>query len=195
MPTSGSNTELDMLIFEREKVCYEKNHEHVRGLNEHLNRVPITSITLTGGLWYIASLKYDSDFISFIMMMFASISNLLLILIAIRIRDVLQCYLEELARFNPNHPIEGRPKKPILGGLGSYSMIAIYCTLMLIASLISAFGAFKVYCPSQLSAFSMFWFAGFYILIILSILAMIKVVDFIKTKLSSRSSNPNNGGL
>jgi hypothetical protein len=44
--------------FERDKVCYEQNCEHMRSLNQIMWQVPMIAMTLTGGLWYaVATMK------------------------------------------------------------------------------------------------------------------------------------------
>lgn len=143
--------------FEREKLCYEQNFEQARSLNAQMNRVPTISITLTGGLWFGAAAtdNVDSE-IRFGLLFFAGICNFALVLASLRIRDVLESYLEKIKAFHKKSFADGHPGKPKLGRFGSYSMITIYCILMIVAGLMSMIGAFFFYWPFSSYALSSF---------------------------------------
>lgn len=134
--------------FEREKVCYEQNFKHARGLNAQMNQIPTLAITLTGGLWFAAGLteKLQPN-MRFGLLLFAWLCDIGLVLAMIRVRDVFHSYLEKLKEFNPDSYVQGRPAKPAIGRLGAYSMVAVYALLMLCASLLSIVGAFAFYWP------------------------------------------------
>lgn len=137
---------------DRWKICYEQNFEQARSLNLQMNQVPVLAVTLTGGLWFGAGVTKDIPIeISFALLLFAGLCNLALILAALRIRDVLESYLEKIEEFHPKSFASGRPKNPKIPWLGSYSMISIYCALMLIGALFSFFGAFWKYWPFEFS--------------------------------------------
>ena len=70
-----------------------------------------------------------------------------LVLAAIRIRDVFQSYLDRMQLFHPPSFAGENPKAAKLPKLGSYSMISIYCTLMLLGGVISFGGAFFLFWP------------------------------------------------
>ena len=124
--------------YDREKTCYEHNWQQARKLNQQLNRVPITSMTLTGGLWFGAGLEAGvPDNYKAILLGFAGVCNLFLILAAYKIRDVFQSYLEKIREFHPDGFVIGRPEKPRLRSFGRYSMLNLYTTLMGIAAGIS----------------------------------------------------------
>ena len=110
---------------------------------------------LTGGLWFVAALTKEVDStIRFGLLFFAGICNLALVLAAFRIRDVLESYFEKLRAFNEASYASGSPAQPVLGIFGNYSMISIYCALMLVASGLSFIGAFFFYWPFDLSHWS-----------------------------------------
>jgi hypothetical protein len=134
--------------FERQKVCYEQNFEQARSLNEQMNRVPALAMTLTGGLWFGAGVTENLvEEIRFALLLFAGICNVALVLSVLRIRDVLESYLEKLEAFHEKSFASGRPSNPKMPILGSYSMISIYCALIILASISSFIGAFWLYWP------------------------------------------------
>src|SRR5574337_553130 len=83
--------------FERQKICYEQNFEQARSVNVQMNQVPVTAITLTGGLWFGAGVaEHIPTEIRFALLMFAGLCNLALIVSVYRIRDVFESYLEKV---------------------------------------------------------------------------------------------------
>lgn len=134
--------------FNRKKVCYEQNFQQARSLNDQMNRIPTIAITLTGGLWYGASLIQTVDtHIRFGLLLLAGVCDLALVMASIRIRDVLQSYFEKIEQFDPESYASGRPSKPKLGALGNYSMINLYCCLMITVALMSFVGGIAFYWP------------------------------------------------
>ncbi len=134
--------------FERQKLCYEQNCESARSVNKQMNQVPLLAMTLTGGLWFAAGLQISLDKeIRFGLLLFAGLCNLALVLAAIRIRDVFQSYIDRMEEFYPPAFPGGKPRKPRLPWLGNYSMISIYCVLIVVAGLMSFAGAFSFYWP------------------------------------------------
>ena len=134
--------------FTREKTAFEHNAAQMRALNDQMGKIPAASVTLTGGLWFAAAQTPVPEVsIKFWILLFACVANVCLILAAIRVRDVLQSYIEAIEKFAPNDFARGKPKNPILGKLGSYSMIFIYCFLMGMAALMSFVGAITFYWP------------------------------------------------
>jgi len=134
--------------FEREKLCYEQNFQQARSLNTQMNQVPVLSMTLTGGLWFAAGVVQNlQPEIRFGLLLFAGFCNIALILAAFRIRDVFHSYLERITQFRPESFASGKPANPKAPKLGDYSMIAIYCTLMGIGSVLSFVGAFGFFWP------------------------------------------------
>ena len=156
----------------REQLCYQQNFEQARSLNVQMNQVPVLAITLTGGLWFGAGVVEDlATEIRFALLMFAGLCNLSLILAVLRIRDVLESYLEKIEEFNPTAFASGRPRKPKLSRLRSYSMITIYCTLMLIGAFFSFLGALWKYWPLE-----DFQWAG--IVVLVSVLLIVSLILF-----------------
>lgn len=134
--------------FEREKVCYEQNFQQARSLNSQMVQVPVLAMTLTGGLWFAAGVTEDLYAeLRFGLLLFAGFCNIALILAALRIRDVFHSYLERIKQFHPVSFASGKPDDPKVPQLGDYSMIAIYCALMAIGSLLSFIGAIGFYWP------------------------------------------------
>lgn len=134
--------------FEREKVCYEQNFEQARSLNIQMNQVPVLAMTLTGGLWFAAGVTENLySEIRFGLLLFAGFCNIALILAALRIRDVFHSYFERIRQFHPDSFASGKPEDPKMPQLGDYSMIAIYCALMAIGSVLSFAGALGFYWP------------------------------------------------
>jgi hypothetical protein len=141
--------------FDREKVCYEQNFQHARTLNAQMNQMPVLAMTITGGLWFGAGVTSNLPIeFRFALLIFASLCDLALILAILRVRDVFESYLEKIERFCPASFASGRPAKPKMRWLGSYSMISIYCALILLGALFSAVAAFWKYWPFAFSA----WF-------------------------------------
>jgi hypothetical protein len=136
--------------YDRQKACYEQNFAQFRGLNEQMNQVPALGMAITGGLWYAAGAVAGIDKeIKFALLLFAGFSNIALILAIYRIRDVLESYLEKIKEFNPDSFASGEPKNPKVPW-GGYSMISIYCSLALIAAVMSFTGALWKYWPFQI---------------------------------------------
>lgn len=136
---------------EKDKAVFEQLFAQYRTLNEQLNRIPPFAVTLTGGFWYIAvviksygalSPGYES-LARFCLMMFAGICNCMLVLIAIRVRDVMRAYEKPLEGY------AGRAWPDTSGGrvpfLGNYSMIGMYCTLILGGALLSFVAGWVLY--------------------------------------------------
>jgi hypothetical protein len=139
-------------IFQRDKVCYEQNFQHARTLNAQMNQVPLLAMTLTGGLWFGAGVTTNlpTEF-RFALLLFAGLCDLALILSILRIRDVFESYLEKIEQFCPANFASGHPTRPKMPWLGSYSMISIYCALILMGALFSFIAAFWKYWPLGIS--------------------------------------------
>lgn len=132
----------------RKQICYQQNFEQARSLNVQMNQVPAWAMTLTGGLWFGAGVTDNLPTeIRFSLLVFAGLCNLALVLAVLRIRDVLESYLEKIKEFHPESFASGKPRNPKLPWLGSYSMISIYSALMLIGGVFSFIGAFWKYWP------------------------------------------------
>lgn len=133
------------------KSVFEQNFAQYRALNEQLNRIPPFAVTLTGGFWYIAVVVQNYGTLSagyeslarFCLMVFAGVCNLVLVFIAIRVRDVMRAYEGSLKNYaGSSWPDTSRGRIPFLG---DYSMIGMYCTLILGGSLLSFVAAFALF--------------------------------------------------
>lgn len=126
---------------EKDKVVFEQCFAQYRTLNEQLNRIPPLAVTLTGGFWYIAVVVktygtlgagYES-LARFCLMMFAGVCNVMLVLIALRVRNVMSDYettLEAYAGAAWPDTSTGRV-------FGNYSMIGMYCALIFGGAILS----------------------------------------------------------
>jgi hypothetical protein len=147
----------EKLKFDREKAAFDHNAAQMRALNDQMGKVPALAVTITGGLWFAASQVRDIDpAIKFGLLIFAGFINLALVIACIRIRDVLQSYLEKIEDFAPGHFANGKPKRPLLTKLGAYSMIGIYCAIMVVAATMSFVGAMFFYWPFHVN----YWWFG-----------------------------------
>lgn len=135
------------------KAVFEQNFAQYRVLNEQLNRIPPFAVTLTGGFWYIAvvvksygSLTPELESLArCLVMAFAGLCDIMLVLIAIRVRDVMRAYEAPLKAYAGNAwPDTSRGRVPLLG---DYSMIAMYCTLILGGALLSFVAAGFIFWP------------------------------------------------
>ena len=135
------------------KAVFEQNFAQYRMLNEQLNRIPPFAVTLTGGFWYIAVVvaSYGSltaeleNLARCLVMTFAGLCNVMLVLIAIRVRDVMRAYEAPLKTYaGTAWPDTSRGRVPLLG---DYSMIAMYCTLILGGALLSFIAAISIFWP------------------------------------------------
>jgi hypothetical protein len=162
---------------QRQKVCYEQNFAQFRSLNEQMNRVPTIAVTLTGGLWFGAALTKDMETTTrFALLIFAGLANVALGLSCLRIRDVMQSYLEKIRTFYEPGFASGRPERPTLGRFGGYSMIVTYTLLMGSAAVLSWMGAFSFYWPFP--RFSAWWgVAIFAVLLLLAALVVLRRRD------------------
>lgn len=134
--------------FERDSLCYQQNFEQARNLNNQMNNLPTISMTLTGGLWFAAGVTEVLDTqVRFWLLIFAGYCNVLLVFSLIRIRDVFESYLEKLREFNPRSYSSGRPNRPKISWLGSYSTIIMYSILMGFAAIGSFIFAVYKYWP------------------------------------------------
>ncbi len=159
--------------FEKNKACFEQNFEQARALNSQMNKIPQIAITLTGGLWFAAGLTENVDLnisIKFALLLFAGLCNIAFVLISVRLRDVLESYLEKIKKFSGANYASGKPDKPKIEWLSNYSMIFTYCWLMGFASLFSFTGAFIFFWPFNICKWVgvaaliitlfVLWFAG-----------------------------------
>lgn len=146
-------TEQDEHAFDRAKASFDQNFLQFRHLNDQLNKVPALAVTLTGGFWYVAVVQkfpagtepHQEAIARFALMIFATIANLMLVRISIRIRDVMSDYWKKLEGFMGVHaPEKAAPNRFVFG---DYSMISMYATMMLAGALLSGIGAFVLFWP------------------------------------------------
>ena len=149
--------------FERAKASFEQNFQQFRNLNDQMNRIPAFAVTLTAGFWYVAVVSeygntlgpLEEKLARFALMLFAGICDLVLVGIAIRIRDVMDDYLDRVRRFEGEWWTERTPSIPMFKG---YSMVSMYSILILAGTAFSWGGAFLLFWPRE--AYSLWCGAG-----------------------------------
>lgn len=114
-----------------QKVIYEQRCEDFRSLNGFLWQSPLIIMTLTGGLWFAVGSFDISDRARSMLLIFAGISNLLMIIALIRLRYVMQKVLADIRSY------DGKGK---IGG--NFIIVGTFCTLLLLA----AVGSFVTSC-------------------------------------------------
>eukprot|EP00820_Chromera_velia_P001553 Cvel_2797.t1-p1 / transcript=Cvel_2797.t1 / gene=Cvel_2797 / organism=Chromera_velia_CCMP2878 / gene_product=hypothetical protein / transcript_product=hypothetical protein / location=Cvel_scaffold113:10927-11385(+) / protein_length=153 / sequence_SO=supercontig / SO=protein_coding / is_pseudo=false len=120
----------------------------MRSLNTQMNHVPVLAMTLTGGLWFGAGVTENLDVeIRFALLILAGVGNMALALAVIRIRDVIECYLEKIKAYHPPSYATGSPENARLPWFRDYSMIRTYAALMTLGAVLSFIGAFWRYWP------------------------------------------------
>ncbi|MUZ74489.1 hypothetical protein GOZ90_17510 [Agrobacterium vitis] len=114
-----------------QKVIYEQRCEDFRSLNGFLWQSPLIIMTLTGGLWFAVGSFDISDRARTMLLVFAGISNLLMIIALIRLRYVMQKVLADIRSY------DGKGK---IGG--NFIIVGTFCALLLFA----AVGSFVTSC-------------------------------------------------
>lgn len=95
---------------EMRKAAFDQNHAAFRSLNQQMWQIPLISMTLTGGLWFGVSRVEDFPLFQFALLFLAFAGNLILCLVIVRLRFVMEQYLEWLrANYQPGFvPAEGQ---------------------------------------------------------------------------------------
>jgi len=131
--------------FERERICYEQNCQHLRSLSQIMWQLPIIAMTLTGGLWYgVATLQNVDPILKDGSLTFAALANTLLIIMINRVRDVMAAYLKAIEDFYPTGFARTHIAKrcfPLLRERGACTTFSI---LMGVAAAMSALAIFLV---------------------------------------------------
>ncbi len=130
----------DATKFQRDKAAFEQNCLQLRALIQEFHKTPLLSASLTGGLLAVMSVFKDHDehFEHFVVVMCALIAlfNAMIGLSCIRIRDVMQCYIEKASVFSEDFGEKGgRPAKPIFKELGNFSIAIGYAIMMGVVAL------------------------------------------------------------
>jgi len=137
--------------FEREKVCYEQNCEHMRSLNQIMWQVPIIAMTLTGGLWYgVTTLNSLETEMRTLLLSFGAIANIFMIFILQRIRSVMAAYLDKIKRFNPPGFADTQSPRATKW-LKERGVMNTFCVLLLVTALMSMLGIYFILNPTVTS--------------------------------------------
>lgn len=129
------------LAFERDKVAYDQNAQHLRALNQFLWQVPTIAITLTGGLWYAVT-KIDVLLVREGLLIFAALSDILLIAVVLRVRFLFGQYLKVQLQFNPDYNIKNESGPGILP---SHTVVTVFSILLLAGAAGSLYGAWDLW--------------------------------------------------
>lgn len=141
-PVVNSTASHDKFRFEREKVCYEQNCQQMRSLNQIMWQVPIIAMTLTGGLWYaIATLEKVDPIIKVSLLLFGGVANFSLVLMIIRVRNVMQAYMNQMKAFFPDGYASPSDPKGLLWFLRNRSVCYIFSVLMGVAAALCVMAA------------------------------------------------------
>lgn len=147
-PPAGSEFEFAQIVF-------QQNFEQFRHLNAQMNRIPAFAVTLTAGFWYVAVVVENygqsldptrEQLARWALMIFAGLCNFALVSIAIRIRDVMDDYLNRVRRFEGTWWTERTPSLP---WFRDYSMISMYSVLIIAGGVLSWVGAFVLFWPTE----------------------------------------------
>jgi hypothetical protein len=130
----------ERLAFERDKVAYEQNAQHLRSLNQFLWQVPTIAITLTGGLWYGVT-KIDAFIVREGLLAFAALSDVLLVVVVLRVRFLFGQYLAAQKGFNPRFEIKKENGPWILPG---WTVVTCFVVLLLAGAAGSVYGAWNL---------------------------------------------------
>ena len=117
--------------FEREKLCYEQNCEHMRSLNQIMWQVPMIAMTLTGGLWYAVATVKGMDSIARIGMLgFSAIANF---------------HLTKMEQFYPAGYVNAGADRNRLPFFRNRGVCLTFSVLMGIAASFSVIGAWLIW--------------------------------------------------
>lgn len=136
----GEQTEAErQREFEKDKLCFEQNSEHLRSLNGLMWQVPLIAMTLTGGLWYgIAQLQPNST-VALSLLILATATDFLLIFVMLRMRFIFGRILQKTRDFHPSGAADTTNHKYLKDSL----VIWIFSILLALATVLSLYGACK----------------------------------------------------
>lgn len=83
-------------------VAFEQNHASFRSLNAQMWQIPLISMTLTGGLWFSVSSASEHPVFQIALLGLAGASNIALAIIIVRLRFVMDQYLDWLRNNFPH---------------------------------------------------------------------------------------------
>ena len=107
-----------------QKVIYEQRCEDFRSLNGFLWQSPLIIMTLTGGLWFAVASFAISDSARSMLLVFATLANLLMIGALIRLRWVMQSVLKDIRGYDGKHAVGG-----------NFIIVGIFSTLLLLTAI------------------------------------------------------------
>ncbi|MCB5186149.1 hypothetical protein LG201_13120 [Methylobacillus gramineus] len=126
--------------FEKKRVCFEQNSEHLRSLNGLMWQVPLIAMTLTGGLWFgIAQLNPNKTVVMGVLIL-AAATNFGLIFVMLRMRYIFSQILLKTKEFYPT----GIANTTGHCFLKNWLVVFIFSLLLLYASISSLVGAMNV---------------------------------------------------
>lgn len=128
--------------FQRDKAVFEQNCIQLRTLIQEFHKTPLMSATLTGGLVAVLSVfkQHDKQFEIFAVVVCALVAlfNTMIGISCIRIRDVMESYIEKASLFSEDFgERSGKPSRPILASLGSFSIALGYAVMMWVTAAVA----------------------------------------------------------
>jgi len=113
-----------------QKAIYEQRCQDFRSLNGFLWQSPLIIMSLTGGLWFAVASFALSNAARSMLLLFAVISNLLMIGALVRLRWVMQRVLEDIRYYDGKPPTKG-----------DYTIVKIFSAMLLLTAIGSAVAA------------------------------------------------------
>lgn len=109
-------------------MCFEQNAAQFRALNQIMWQVPVLAMTVTGGLWFGAATLREMSGFQTILLALAGVANLGFVVVLIRLRYVMQKYLEAMKGYHATSFVETK------GGW----VAGTFCLLLLLSAIASA---------------------------------------------------------
>ncbi len=131
----------DMEDFERARTSYEQNFEQFRSLNQTMWQVPVIAMTLTGGLWFGAASVGDMPGFQYLLLVLATLANVGLVVVLIRVRFVMGEYLKVIESFHPSSFVAAKGK----GFHASKTVARTFTILLLVSAGVSLLGTYIVH--------------------------------------------------
>lgn len=123
--------------FERDKTSFEQNSESIRHLNQILWQVPLIAMTLTGGLWYSVATTNSLPTVAVrALLLLTALVDIMLILVLLRVRWVMERYIEKARGFNPtSYPNTKKEFRcsALNSFFGNGVVVGVFCILLAVA--------------------------------------------------------------
>lgn len=134
--------------FERERVAYEQNFQHVRALIPVMYQMPALAITITGGLWYGVLQTRALPVFGYLFLLLAFMMNIGFCLIMRRLDGIISLYLDKLGRFYPATYVNAKHNVATAGHAGTSKWPyanTVFEGFFVVAAVCSAIGIFLLW--------------------------------------------------